>query len=131
MKLMQRNLNKEDYMEPREKTLADIFLDILSQSRDERTKTIAERLKAITKVPEIAELINICVINAIGCRFPIKEYVVDESIKGITDLVHADIDIRNLPKDKKGQEKESYKYFMETVGLAIKRELQKSNQLEQ
>ena len=55
-------------MENREITLADIFLDILSESQDKGAKLMAERIKAAIKSPEILELVNICVINALGYR---------------------------------------------------------------
>ena len=55
-------------MENREITLADIFLDILSESQDKGAKLMAERIKAAIKSPEILELVNICVINALGYK---------------------------------------------------------------
>jgi hypothetical protein len=45
-------------MEKREITLADIFLDILSESQNKGTKLMAERIKAAIKSPEILELLN-------------------------------------------------------------------------
>lgn len=42
-------------MEKRKITLADIFLDILSESNDEGAKLMAKRIKAAIKSPEILE----------------------------------------------------------------------------
>ena len=42
-------------MENREITLADIFLDILSESQDKGAKLMAERIKAAIKSPEILQ----------------------------------------------------------------------------
>lgn len=53
-------------MENREITLADIFLDILSESQDKGAKLMAERIKAAIKSPEILELVNIMCYKCIG-----------------------------------------------------------------
>lgn len=48
------------------KTLADIFLEILSQFQDEETKIMANRMKAAIKNRDISKLLNISIINALG-----------------------------------------------------------------
>ena len=73
-------------MENREITLADIFLDVLSKSQDKGAKLMAERIKAAIKSPEILELVNICVINALGFKSKISSKTVDDAIDGIIVL---------------------------------------------
>ena len=73
-------------MENREITLADIFLDVLSKSQDKGAKQMAERIKAAVKSPEILELVNICVINALGFKSKISSKTVDDAIDGIISL---------------------------------------------
>lgn len=53
-------------MENREITLADIFLDILSESQDKGAKLMAERIKAAIKSPEILELVKYMCYKCIG-----------------------------------------------------------------
>ena len=79
-------------MENREITLADIFLDILSESQDKGAKLMAERIKAAIKSPEILELVNICVINALGYKSKISSKTVDNAIDSIVSFVHSEID---------------------------------------
>ncbi|WP_368343500.1 hypothetical protein, partial [Parabacteroides merdae] len=81
-------------MENREITLADIFLDILSESQDKGAKLMAERIKAAIKSPEILELVNICVINALGYKSKISSKTVDNAIDSIVSFVHSEIDSR-------------------------------------
>ena len=83
-------------MENREITLADIFLDVLSKSQDKGAKLMAERIKAAIKSPEILELVNICVINALGFKSKISSKTVDDAIDGIISFVHAEIDSLSL-----------------------------------
>ena len=83
-------------MENREITLADIFLDVLSKSQDKGAKLMAERIKAAIKSPEILELVNICVINALGFKSKISSKTVDDAIDGIISFVHAEIDSSSL-----------------------------------
>ena len=78
-------------MENREITLADIFLDILSESQDKGAKLMAERIKAAIKSPEILELVNICVINALGYKSKISSKTVDNAIDSIVSFVHSEI----------------------------------------
>lgn len=78
-------------MENREITLADIFLDILSESQDKGAKLMAERIKAAIKSPEILELVNICVINALGYKSKISSKTVDNAIDSIVSFVHSEL----------------------------------------
>ena len=95
-------------MENREITLADIFLDILSESQDKGAKLMAERIKAAIKSPEILELVNICVINALGYKSKISSKTVDNAIDSIVSFVHSEIDSSNLSDNDKEKEKNSY-----------------------
>ena len=106
-------------MENREITLADIFLDILSESQDKGAKLMAERIKAAIKSPEILELVNICVINALGYK----------SIDSIVSFVHSEIDSSNLSDNDKEKEKNSYKHFAKSLGKILKENLQVAQQL--
>lgn len=116
-------------MENRKITLADIFLDILSKSDDKGTKLAAERIKAAIKSPDISELLNICVVNALGFRAKIKNKTVDDAIDGIISFVHSEIDCSNLSDEDKEREKESHKFFAKNLGEVLKDHLQATGQL--
>lgn len=88
-------------MENRAITLADIFLDVLSKSDDKGTKLAAERIKAAIKTPDISELLNICVVNALGFKATIRSKIVDNAIDGIISFVHAEIECSNLSAENK------------------------------
>lgn len=64
-------------------TLADIFLDILAKSQDKNTKLMAERMKVAIKSPEISELVNVCVTNALGYKTKIKTKTVMMRLMGL------------------------------------------------
>ena len=57
---------------------------------------MAERIKAAIKSPEILELVNICVINALGYKSKISSKTVDNAIDSIVSFVHSEIDSSNL-----------------------------------
>ncbi|WP_276721210.1 hypothetical protein [Alistipes sp.] len=116
-------------MENREITLADIFLDVLSKSQDKGAKLMAERIKAAIKSPEILELVNICVINALGFKSKISSKTVDDAIDGIISFVHAEIDSSSLSDDDKEKEKNSYKQFAKSLGKILKENLRAAQQL--
>ena len=116
-------------VENRKITLADIFLDILSESQDNGAKLMAERIKATIKSPEILELVNICVINALGYKSKISGKAVDDAIDGIISFVHSEIDSSNLSDDDKEKEKSSYKHFAKSLGKILKEKLQVEQQL--
>ena len=91
-------------MENRKITLADIFLDVLSKSDDKETKLAAERIKTAIKSPDIWELLNICVVNALGFRAKIKSKTVYHAVDGIISFVHAEIESSNMSTEiKKGE----------------------------
>ena len=50
---------------------------------------MAERIKAAFKSPEILELVNICVINALGYKSKISSKTVDNAIDSIVSFVHS------------------------------------------
>ena len=54
---------------------------------------MAERIKAAIKSPEILELVNICVINALGYKSKISSKTVDNAIDSIVSFVHSEIDL--------------------------------------
>ena len=116
-------------MENRKITLADIFLDVLSKSDDKGTKLAAERIKAAIKSPEISELLNVCVVNALGYRTTIKSKTVDNAVDGIISFVHAEIDNSNLSDSERESEKESHKYFAKYLGDGLKDHLRATGQL--
>lgn len=116
-------------MENREITLADIFLDVLSKSQDKGAKLMAERIKAAIKSPEILELVNICVINALRFKSKISSKTVDDAIDGIISFVHAEIDSSSLSGDDKEKEKNSYKQFAKSLGKILKENLRAAQQL--
>ena len=51
---------------------------------------MAERIKAAIKSPEILELVNICVINALGYKSKISSKTVDNAIDSICLLYTSD-----------------------------------------
>lgn len=116
-------------MENRTITLADIFLDVLSKSDDKEMKLATERIKAAIKSPFISELLNICVVNALGFKATIKSKTVDNAVEGIISFVHSEIDCSNLSDSEKEREKESYKYFAKYLGNILKDHLRATNQL--
>lgn len=116
-------------MENRTITLADIFLDVLSKSDDKEMKLATERIKAAIKSPFISELLNICVVNALGFKATIKSKTVDNAVEGIISFVHSEIDCSNLSDSEKEREKESYKYFAKYLGNILKDHLRTTNQL--
>ena len=116
-------------MKNRKITLADIFLDILSESNDEGTKLMAERIKAAIKSPEILDLVNICVINALGYKYKISSKTVDDAIDGIISFVHSEIDSSSLSDEHKDIEKNSYKHFAQSLGEILKKNFRASQQL--
>ena len=116
-------------MKNRKITLADIFLDILSESNDEGTKLMAERIKAAIKSSEILDLVNICVINALGYKSKISSKTVDDAIDGIISFVHSEIDSSSLSDEHKDIEKNSYKHFAQSLGEILKKNFRASQQL--
>lgn len=116
-------------MKNREITLADIFLNILSESQDKGTKLMAERIKAAIKSPKILELVNLCVINALGYKSKISSKTVDDAIDGIISFVHYEIDSSSLSNEHKDIEKNSYKHFAQSLGEILKKKLRASQQL--
>ena len=116
-------------MENREITLANIFLDVLSKSQDKGAKLMAERIKAAIESPEILELVNICVINALGYKSKISSKTVDDAIDGIISFVHSEIDSSSLSDDHKDIEKNSYEHFAKSLGKILKENLRVAQQL--
>lgn len=116
-------------MENRKITLADIFLDILSKSKDEGTKLMAERIKAAIKSPQISELVNICVINALGYKSKISGKTVDDAIDGIISIVHSEIDSSHLSNNDKEREKALYTPYAKNLGELLKNCLNATQQL--
>ncbi len=90
---------------------------------------MAERIKAAIKSPEILELVNICVINALGYKSKISSKTVDDAIDGIISFVHAEIDSSSLSDDDKEKEKNSHKHFAQSLGEILKKNLRASQQL--
>ena len=116
-------------MENRKITLADIFLDVLSKSDDKETKLAAERIKTAIKSPDIWELLNICVVNALGFRAKIKSKTVDHAVDGIISFVHAEIESSNLSTENKERGKNSQKVICKALGEALKDQLRATEQL--
>ncbi len=92
-------------------------------------KLATERIKAAIKSPFISELLNICVVNALGFKATIKSKTVDNAVEGIISFVHSEIDCSNLSDSEKEREKESYKYFAKYLGNILKDHLRATNQL--
>ena len=116
-------------MENRNITLVDIFLDILSKSKNEEAKLMAERTKALIKSPKTSKLMNICVINALGGKSQISSKTVDDAIYDIISFAHSEIDSSSLSDKDKETEKNSYKHFAKSLGEILKERLQATQQL--
>lgn len=110
-------------------TLADIFLDVLSKSEDRRTQVLAERIKAAIKLPEILELVNVCVVNAMGMKCSISNKTVNRAVDGIIAHVHSEIDMENISDEEKIRNKADYKSFAECLRSIILENLNNSGQL--
>ena len=69
----------EDNCSTRPLALGDIFLDVLEQmSNDESQKTYVRKVKILMDVPECAEFLSICLINAMACFMILKLHMVME-----------------------------------------------------
>ena len=90
---------------------------------------MAERIKAAIKSPKILELVNLCVINALGYKSKISSKTVDDAIDGIISFVHYEIDSSSLSNEHKDIEKNSYKHFAQSLGEILKKKLRASQQL--
>ena len=110
-------------------TLADIFLDILAKSQDKNTKLMAERIKVAIKSPEISELVNVCVTNALGYKTKIKTKTVNDALDGIITFVHSEIDESDMAESDKEKEKSSYQLFTKELGKVLIEYFRKNDQL--
>ena len=67
-------------------TLTDIFLMVLEQmAQDEEKKAYIRKVRTLMDVPECAEFLSCCVINAMGIPTPIAASTIN---KAIDCLIH-------------------------------------------
>ena len=112
------------------KTLADIFLEILSQFQDEETKIMANRMKAAIKNRDISKLLNISIINALGQKSTIKPEQIDKAMDGIISLRHYEIDRQQLSDLDKELQKFLYRCFAVEMARILKSYFYATEQLE-
>ena len=112
------------------KTLADIFLEILSQFQDKETKIMANRMKAAIKNREISKLLNISIVNALGQKSTIRQEQIDKAIEGIISLRHSEIDKQQLFDLYKELQKFLYKCFATEMAKILKSHFSTTGQLE-
>lgn len=112
------------------KTLADIFLEILSQFQDKETKIMANRMKAAIKNREVSKLLNVCIVNALGQKSTIKQEQIDKAIEGIISLRHSEIDRQQLSDLDKELQKFLYRCFATEMARILKSYFFATRQLE-
>ena len=77
---------KSSNSDTRPLTLADIFLMVLEQmAQDEEKKAYIKKVRTLMDVPECAEFLSCCVINAMGIPTQIAASTVN---KAIDCLIH-------------------------------------------
>ena len=81
------------------------------------------------KAAAISDLMNMCVVNALGYKSKISSKTVDDAIDGIISFVHSEIDISSLSDEHKDIEKNSYRHFAQSLGEILKKNLRASQQL--
>ena len=113
------------------KTLADIFLETLSQFQDQETKIMANRMKVAIKNREVSKLLNIVVVNALGHKSKIRTSQVDDAIEAIISLRHSEIDAQDFSDIDKEIQKLLYNYFATEMAKVLKQYLFLTDQLEE
>ena len=113
---------KSSNSDTRPLTLADIFLMVLEQmAQDEEKKAYIKKVRTLMDVPECAEFLSCCVINAMGIPTQIAASTVN---KAIDCLIHFYVDnieenSQISPEQKKVQ-KELMREFMNGYRKAVK-----------
>lgn len=103
-------------------TLADIFLVVLEQmAQDEEKKAYIRKVRTLMDVPECAEFLSCCVINAMGIPTPIATNTINKAIDCLIHFYEDNIEENPQisPEQKKAQ-KVLMREFMSGYRKAVK-----------
>ena len=112
-------------------TLADIFLMILEQmAQDEEKKSYIRKVKTLMDVPECAEFLSCCLINAMGYPTPIAASTVDKAIDCITHFYEENIEEnKELTPQQNKVQKSLMQEFMSKFRTTVKKFIASKNLL--
>ena len=113
---------KSSNSDTRPLTLADIFLMVLEQmAQDEEKKAYIKKVRTLMDVPECAEFLSCCVINAMGIPTQIAASTVNKAIDCLIHFYEDNIEenSQKSPEQKKVQ-KELMREFMNGYRKAVK-----------
>lgn len=104
-------------------TLADIFLDVLEQmSQDDKFKAYVRKVKTLMDVPECAEFLSVCLMNAMGHPTPIAESTVDKAVDCLTHFYEDNIEEnQDWTREQKDAQKRSMRGFMSEYKSVVKK----------
>lgn len=108
--------------DPRPLTLADIFLMVLEQmAQDEEKKAYIRKVRTLMDVPECAEFMSCCVINAMGIPTPIAATTIDKAIDCLIHFYEDNIEENpQISPEQKKVQKELMREFMNECRKAVK-----------
>ena len=112
----------EDNCSTRPLALGDIFLDVLEQmSNDESQKAYVRKVKILMDVPECAEFLSICLINAMGYPMPIAASTIDKAVDCLSHFYEDNIEgNEEWTKEQKNEQKGLMHGFMKEYRQAVK-----------
>jgi len=103
-------------------TLADIFWEVLEQkSNDESQKAYIRKVKLLTDMPECAEFLSVCLMNAMGHPIPIASSTIDKAVDCLSHFFEDYIEGNEVwTKEQKMVQKGLMHGFMNEYHQAIK-----------
>lgn len=113
---------KSSNSDTRPLTLADIFLMVLEQmAQDEEKKAYIKKVRTLMDVPECAEFLSCCVINAMGIPTQIAASTVNKAIDCLIHFYEDNIEeISQISPEQKKVQKELMREFMNGYRKAVK-----------
>ena len=116
------NAIQESNTNTRPLTLADIFLEVLEQkSNDDRLKAYVRKVKTLMDVPECAEFLGVCLMNAMGHPTRIAESTIDKAVNCLTHFYENNIEEnQEWTRGQKNEQKGLMKGFMNEYRQAVK-----------
>ena len=113
---------QESDTNPRPLTLADIFLMALDQmAQDEEKKAYIRKVRTLMDVPECADFLSCCVINAMGIQTPIAASTVNKAIDCLIHFYENNIEENpQISPEQKKVQKELMRKFMNGYRKAVK-----------
>lgn len=120
-----------DYNNNRSLTLADIFLMVLEQmAQDEGKKAYIRKVRTLMNVPECADYLSFCLMNAMGIPTPIAASTVDKAIDCITHFYEDNIEENSgWTQQQKTVQKGLMREFMSEYQKAVKQAIASRNLL--